>query len=111
MPRTKGATNKKRDLLHEKCQELKVDPFEILLLFAKGDWKKLGYKSETTIKYFGESSNEEYVISPELRANCAEKACAYLHAKRKAVEHAVAPEAVTHITRTVLTKEVKQGDS
>lgn len=87
--RTKGTPNKPTLKLIDRAEKLKVDPFEILLLFAKGDWAALGYDTGVIIKESanGESTFMEYTISPELRAQCAEKACQYIHPKRKAIEH------------------------
>lgn len=86
--RVKGVPNKKTTTLIQKCEELKVDPFEILLLFAKGDWKALGYPMSKQVKSYTQSGEaiEEDVISPELRGQCAKEACQYLYPKRKAVE-------------------------
>lgn len=88
------------------AREMGIDPFEILLLYAAGDWKKLGYKSETVIKQYGESVQEEYTISPELRMSAAGKCCEYLYPKRKATEISISDETVTNITRTILTRKV-----
>lgn len=86
--RAKGTLNKKTVILEDKCLELEVDPFEILLLFAKGDWKKLGYDDRFRVKGVTESGENLYedVISAELRAQCAKEACQYLLPKRKAIE-------------------------
>lgn len=84
--RKKGSPNKKSLPLAAKAQELGVDPFEILLLFAAGDWDKLGYASETFTIYSKDFSNEEYTIQPSVRAKAAAEACQYLHPKRKAIE-------------------------
>jgi hypothetical protein len=86
--RKKGTPNKLTQDLMSKCEELGVDPFEVLLHFAKGDWKTLGYDTETRLvsaSEFGEIT--EYTITPELRAKAAKDACEYLFPKRKAVEH------------------------
>jgi len=104
--RQKGTVNKKTEELMDISKRLKVNPFEILLLFAKGDWKALGYKAETVTKYYGETSNEEYVISPELRSQSAGKAVEYLYPKRKATEMTLNADPITEITRTVLSKKV-----
>lgn len=106
--RKKGTPNKRTIEAQATAERLGVDPFELLLLFAKGDWKKLGYKSETTTKYFGEYSIEEPVISPELRQSSAGKAAEYLYPKRKAIEQTINDSTVTHITRTVITKPVER---
>lgn len=84
--RRKGTPNKKAIPLAEKAQALGIDPFEILLHFAAGDWKTLGYESETVIKYSKDFQNEEYTIQPAVRAKAAAEACQYLHPKRKAIE-------------------------
>jgi hypothetical protein len=86
--RKKGTPNKDKIELLAKAQELGVDPFEVLLLFAKGDWKALGYDSE---KYVASESDHgsiyKWTIEPSVRAKCASEACQYLYAKRKAIEH------------------------
>ena len=105
--RIKGSVNLKTEYLHHMAMELDIHPFKVLLQFAAGDWKSLGYKAETVFKQYGESVNEELTISPELRMSAAAKACEYLYPKRKAVEHTLSEETVTHITRNVISKQVK----
>lgn len=86
--RAKGTPNKKVGVLVEKCEELGCDPFEILLLFAKGDWEGLGYESGEKVISVTKEGHEIFgdVISPETRAKCAKEACEYIHPKRKAIE-------------------------
>lgn len=84
--RQKGVENKKKLSLLNKAIELGVDPFEILLRFAAGDWKGLGYKTETIIRYSKDCSNEEFVILPAVRAKAAAEAAQYLYPKKKSVE-------------------------
>jgi len=85
--RQKGSPNKNTRTLLERAESLKVDPFEILLRFAKGDWKGLGYKSATTVKITKAGDVVEIdVIEPDLRVTAAKAACEYLHPKRKAIE-------------------------
>lgn len=76
--RKKGTPNKATLPLEQKALELGVDPFEILLRFAGGDWKGLGYKSE--------AYEDGFTISPEMRLKAASEACQYLLAKKKAIE-------------------------
>lgn len=86
--RPAGVPNRKTQVLVDKAEELGVDPFEIMLLFAKGDWETLGYPQEKYIKSITEmGSVEEFHVTPEARLSAAEKACQYLYAKRKAIEH------------------------
>lgn len=104
--RVKGSKNLPTNHLFFMADKLNVDPFKVLLMFAAGDYKGLGYKEEKTTKFIGENSYEEYTISPELRMSAASKACEYLYPKRKAIEHSIDQEAITGITRTILTKKV-----
>jgi len=74
-------------MLLDKAKELGVDPFEILLRFAKDDWQGLGYtKAEQTIHTAGGGHYVERTISPDLRAKCASDACQFMLPKLKAIE-------------------------
>lgn len=84
--RAAGALNKHKAELREKAAALGVDPFEILLLFAKGDWEALGYDEEFIERHGKDFTNYEYVIDPAVRAKCATEATQYLEPKRKAIE-------------------------
>ena len=85
--RKKGTPNKSISPLKERAQALGVDPFEVLLLFAKGDWKALGYDAETYTVHSKDFSNELLTIQPQVRAKAAAEACQYLFPKLKAIEH------------------------
>jgi hypothetical protein len=95
--RPKGSKNKDIIPLEAKAQELQVDPFEILLLFAQGNWQKLGYDGVKAV-------NGEYTINPSVRAKAASEACQYLYCKRKAIEHDVGPNAQELIDKCTLVK-------
>jgi hypothetical protein len=84
--RTKGTPNKKTRILQELAEDLKVDPFEILLRLASGDWAGLGYDSATTLKYSNGVGYEVDRISVETRLSAASEACQYLYPKRKAID-------------------------
>lgn len=87
MGRPKGARSKINQLAHEKAEEMGVDPFKVLLMFAKGDWKALGYATETYISKTGKDGDTlSYHVEPNTRAKCASDACRYLHPTQKAVE-------------------------
>ena len=49
--RTKGSKNKVVQLTEDLVTKLNVDPLEVLMFFAKGDWKALGYQAESTTAY------------------------------------------------------------
>ncbi len=61
------------ETVHMKAEELAIDPFEVLLMFAGGKWQELGY-------------NRPEDISAGLRAKCASDACKYLYPQLRAVE-------------------------
>lgn len=91
--RVKGTLNRDTKTLVDKATELGVDPFEVLLLFAKEDWESLGYTARTETKFTPQGIEfEEYTIPPALRSKAAAEACQYLYPKRKAVEQTVDPE-------------------
>lgn len=75
--RKKGTPNKNTQSLIDKANELGVDPYEVLLLFAGDKYKELGYKKK---------QNGESPIPPSLRASCASDACQYIHPKRKSID-------------------------
>lgn len=87
--RKPGSLNKSTLAIKETAKRLGVDPFEVVLLFAKGDWKALGYDSEKQVVGYSESGEaiEEYIIQPQLRAKCAIDAVQYLAPKLKSIEH------------------------
>lgn len=86
--RKKGQVTKNRQELLDKAKELGVDPFEVLLRFAKSDWKGLGYESPDHV--VGKTQRGEEIIvdriSPELRARCAADAAQFMLPKLKAIE-------------------------
>jgi len=85
--RKKGTPNKSSIPAQELAEKLGINPFEILLRFAAGDWQGLGYENEC---YFAEKPDGAvkmgYVISPEARAKASAEATKYLMPQRKAVE-------------------------
>lgn len=87
MARPKGVPNRKTTELQEIAERIGVNPFEILCLFAKEDWKGLGYEKATYTKVFQDGGTMEIErISPELRFQAAKEASKYLFPQRKAVE-------------------------
>jgi hypothetical protein len=85
--RPAGSPNKRTEELFHLADKHDCDPFEILILFAKGDYESLGYPQTKTITTKDGSTFEEWTISPELRQKSARDAAEYLYPKRKAIEH------------------------
>jgi hypothetical protein len=109
--RKKGTPNKITAQVLEKTRELGIDPLEILLLFAAGDWKALGYEEDR----FLSGSNEhgaycKWTIDPAVRARCAAEACQYLYPKRKAIEHSGQMDVTNTVTvaKSDLEERIKQ---
>lgn len=71
--------------LNVRAEELGVSPFDILLLFAKGDSEALGYDPDPDTGLPPE-------ISPKYRLAAAQEACKYLHPQLKSVEVTGDPE-------------------
>ena len=84
--RKKGTPNKKKSELEKKAHDLGVDPFKILLLFAKGDWEALNYPGETTRTVTKFGMVEKLNISVEVRMKAAAEACQYINPKLKSIE-------------------------
>ena len=67
--------------------KFKFHPLEMLMMFAHGDWKGLGYDAEC---FFHETAEEAvkmgYNITADHRLSAAKDACAYVLSKKQAVE-------------------------
>jgi len=83
--RQKGTPNKSTQNLLLKAEELSVDPFEILLLYVKRDWKALGFATENVLDKEGFETSVPR-ISMETQIECAKEVCQYIYPKRKAIE-------------------------
>lgn len=84
--RKRGTRNKKRQALHDKATELGCDPFSILLMVAKGDWKGLGYKTgsfKLKDRYGRIYEIERISLDQRLKAAC--EATHYLYPKQRSI--------------------------
>lgn len=85
--RAKGTPNKEAINAQAIAEKLGCDPFEVLLLFAMGDWAELGYDEAERVVSRGKYGDiVEDTIPPALRARAASEACKYLYPQRKAME-------------------------
>lgn len=83
----KGSITKDRQMLLDKAKQLGVDPFEILLRFAAGDWEGLGYAAKTRTIYTAMGGHfEKDNIEAELRVKAASEASRYMLPTLKSVD-------------------------
>lgn len=84
--RQKGTPNKRSLLVEEIAAKFNIDPFEVLMMVAAGDWKSLGYDSKTKISYTGAGIEfEEDNVRLEHRVGAAKEAARYLYAQKQSV--------------------------
>lgn len=85
--RQKGSLNKRNLVAMEIAEKMAMDPLEVLMMFAAGDWEGLGYDNSVYHMERPDGSIKMgYVISPELRMNAAKEAAQYIYAKKKQEE-------------------------
>jgi len=85
--RKKGTPNKDTAEAQRLCEELGIDPFKILLLFADNRWEELGYDSPTETRMVaGGGSFEVDKISVESRIAAAKEATKYVRPALKQVD-------------------------
>ncbi len=90
--RALGSKNRRTQMIEEIVEKIGIDPFEILMLMAKGDWQGLGYDSEVYVMENAQGSTKiGYTISPEMRLQAAKEASAYLYAKKKETDPITVP--------------------
>lgn len=105
----KGAISKRKRSVLDTVERLGIDPFEVLLLFAKGDWRALGYESEKFIVSQNDHGvYEKFTIDPSVRAKCAAEAIQYIVPKLKSVEH-TRPNALEGMTPEQRLEAMKQA--
>lgn len=82
-----GSLNKRTFRAQELAESLGVDPLEVLLRAAKGDWEGLGYKEAT---YLEQQANGAYCtrerLPMDIRVNAAKAAAPYIYSQNKSVD-------------------------
>jgi hypothetical protein len=85
--RKPGSKNASTLQIEELARKVGVNPLEVLLRMAAGDWQGLGYEAEM---YFIEKPDGAvkagYVISPQMRLDAAGQATRYFYSPKQAVE-------------------------
>lgn len=93
MGRPKGAKNKRSLKVEEIAARFDIDPFEVLMMIAAGDWKGLGFeeKTHTTFTPQGIEVEEENVPVAQ-RCMAAREAVKYLHTQKHHIRHEISEE-------------------
>lgn len=85
--RKKGTPNKSSLQVKEIAEKLNFSPFEVMALFAMGDWKSLGYDEE---QYSEFDKNGGIIlkdrITPQMRLDAAKAAAPFIHPKLSSIE-------------------------
>jgi hypothetical protein len=116
--RPKGSVNRRTKTIEEIAQANGVDPLDILMKFAKGDWQGLGYTKGTKTVYTEAGAIEEDLIGPSERIQAAKEAAQYLYPKKKSIEHVTPnnfaslpkPEQIKILREALLTLEGDERD-
>lgn len=86
MPRQKGSKNRRTQMIEDIAYRFDMDPFEILMMVACGDWKGLGYDSATKTSFAASGIEfEEPWIKLSDRVLAAKEAAGYLYSKKQSV--------------------------
>ena len=84
--RPKGAQNYRTRKIEEIASKFSIDPFEVLMMIAAGDWQGLGYSAPTRTSFAASGIEfEEPVIKVSDRSNAAKEAAKYLYSQKQAV--------------------------
>jgi len=87
MSRPKGCKNKRSITVEMIAARFKIDPFEVLMMVAAGDWKGLGYESATRTSFAASGIEfEELVITVKDRLLAAKEATRYLYSAKQSIE-------------------------
>ena len=104
--RKKGALNKRTQLVEDIAAKFDIDPFEVLMMVAAGDWKGLGYDAKSRISYTSAGIEfEEDVIGLSDRVQAAKEASKYLYSQKKAVELSTNETGIRIVVEDYLKKE------
>lgn len=84
--RKAGVPNRRTLQVEEIASRFSIDPFEVLMMVAAGDWKGMGYESPTRTSFAASGIEfEEPVIKISDRVSAAKEASKYLYSQRQAV--------------------------
>lgn len=101
--RPKGAKNKRNFNVEVIASRFALDPFEILMMIAVGDWKGLGFeeKTKTTFTMNGIEVEEENIPIRE-RCNAAKEATRYLYTQKHSLTHEISDDELKELLKMKL---------
>ena len=84
--RPKGVKNLRTRTIEEIASKFNIDPFEVLMMVAVGDWQGLGYESKTKTTFTMQGIEvEEENIKLSDRVQAAKEASKYLYSQKQSV--------------------------
>jgi hypothetical protein len=83
--RQKGSRNKRNLQVEEMATRFDLDPFEILMMVANGDWQGLGFESPKQDIVTAHGTVSELNIKLSDRLHAAKEAAKYLHAQKQSI--------------------------
>lgn len=104
--RKKGSINKTTLMAIEIAQKHDFNPFEMLMHFARGDEKALGWDHPMCKVLPNGTIVEIDRITPLMRLQAIIEACSYLHAKMKSIELSENPDKPVGATLVDLVKQI-----
>lgn len=103
--RQKGSANKRTQLVEEIAARFDIDPFEVLMMVAAGDWEGLGYDMKSKISYTNAGIEfEEDHIKLSDRVQAAKEASKYLYSQKQSVALSTGDSGIKIIVEDYLKK-------
>lgn len=89
----------------------KLDPFEVLLMVAAGDWESLGFEAKSKISYTNAGIEfEEPNIKLNDRVQAAKEAAKYLYSQRQSVAISTGDSGIRIIIDDFISKKKDQNE-
>lgn len=93
--RPKGCKNKRSFIAEIIASKYELDPFEVLMQIAAGDWETLGFKTRTRPVFTAQGIEmEEDNVPLAQRCIAAKEAVKYLYPQKKQIQRVTKEEAI-----------------
>lgn len=104
--RAKGTVNKRTQLVEDIAAKFDIDPFEVLMMVAAGDWEGLGFDAASKISYTSAGIEfEEPNIKLTDRVQAAKEASKYLYSQKQSVALSSDDKGITVVLKDYTQKE------